>query len=191
MQQPERITGEQVIESPQTRSQLDKEFALLFDAGDTTPSVKNLTRFIANPSSPITITQFDDGGEGQIIWILGDGATTVANNANIVRQADPVLTLNAVYVFVRINEVWYEIVCCGSGPAGPQGDPGPPGADGADGATGPQGPPGADGSGAVPTYIGPAETFTIPDNKQALFAMTIVNDGIIDIGTNSFLVAVD
>lgn len=52
------------------------------------------------------------------------------------------------------------------GEQGPQGDPGPAGADGA---------PGSDGM--VPTYIGPTETFTVPANKQALYALPIVNDG--------------
>jgi hypothetical protein len=35
--------------------------------------------------------------------------------------------------------------------------------------------------GFVPTYIGPSETFTIPANKQALYASTIDNEGILDV----------
>lgn len=33
--------------------------------------------------------------------------------------------------------------------------------------------------GFVPTYIGPTETFTVPENKQALYAVPIENDGVI------------
>lgn len=170
---PDRIVGEQTIEAPQTRSQLDKEFPLRWTSGDTTPDVTNLTRFIANNNG--TITQFDNGADGQIIWILGDGLTTVANNANIVRSGDPVLTLDSIYVFVRIEGVWYEINCCGSGPAGP------PGMDGADGEDGLPGPPGADGiagtDGMVPYYIASGETFTVPEFKQATWAVPIIVDG--------------
>lgn len=31
--------------------------------------------------------------------------------------------------------------------------------------------------GMVPTYIAPTEVFTVPVNRQALFAMLIENDG--------------
>jgi hypothetical protein len=109
----ERIVQEQVVEAPTTRSQLDKEFPLRFTSGDTTPSVQNLTRFIASGVA-VTITQFDNGADGQMIIVLGDGVTTVANNANIIRQSDPVLTDNALYIFARFNSVWYELNCCGS-----------------------------------------------------------------------------
>ena len=47
------------------------------------------------------------------------------------------------------------------------------------------------GTGMVPTFITSGETFTIPANKQALYAVTIDNEGIIDVGTNSFLIGVD
>ena len=29
----------------------------------------------------------------------------------------------------------------------------------------------------VPTYLGPTETFTVPENRQALFAQLIDNEG--------------
>lgn len=47
------------------------------------------------------------------------------------------------------------------------------------------------GSGFVPTYIGPTETFTVPANRQAPYALPIVNDGLIAIGSNAYLVLVD
>lgn len=47
------------------------------------------------------------------------------------------------------------------------------------------------GSGFAPTYIGPTETFTVPANRQAPYALPIVNDGLIVIGPNAYLVLVD
>ena len=49
----------------------------------------------------------------------------------------------------------------------------------------------AGGAGMVPTFIASGATFTVPDNKQALYAMTIDNEGTIDIGDNAYLVMVD
>jgi hypothetical protein len=40
---------------------------------------------------------------------------------------------------------------------------------------------GAVTTGFVPTYIGPSETFTVPANRQALYAMTIDCEGILDV----------
>lgn len=35
--------------------------------------------------------------------------------------------------------------------------------------------------GFVPTYIAPTETFTVPANRQALYAVTIDNEGTLDV----------
>jgi len=43
--------------------------------------------------------------------------------------------------------------------------------------------------GLVPTFIDSTETFTVPANRQALFAMTIDNEGILDVV--GFLIEVD
>ncbi len=78
----------------------------------------------------------------------------------------------------------------GGGSQGPQGPQGAQGATGSAGATGAQGSAGATGSqgatgaqGAegpeIPYFIGPAETFTVPEFKQALFSMVIDNEGTI------------
>lgn len=37
------------------------------------------------------------------------------------------------------------------------------------------------GGAMVPTYIDPAETFTVPANRQALFTVPIDNEGILDV----------
>jgi hypothetical protein len=39
----------------------------------------------------------------------------------------------------------------------------------------------ATGGGFVPTYIGPAETFRVPADRQALYAAPIDNEGILDV----------
>lgn len=56
--------------------------------------------------------------------------------------------------------------------------PGPPGVAGIDGITG-----------IVPYYIAPTETYVVPEFKQALFAMNIDNEGILEI--DGFLIEVD
>lgn len=48
---------------------------------------------------------------------------------------------------------------------------------------------GIDTDDMVPYYIAPGETFTIPEYKQALFAMNIDNEGILEI--DGFLIEVD
>lgn len=65
--------------------------------------------------------------------------------------------------------------------------------DGGGGNGGEMGPPGVAGisgaNGMVPTFIAAGETFFVPEFKQALFEMTIDNEGILDI--EGFLVQVD
>jgi len=54
---------------------------------------------------------------------------------------------------------------------------------------GPPGTPGEDGAnGMVPYYIAPSETFIVPLYKQALFAMNIDNEGILEV--DGFLIEV-
>lgn len=64
---------------------------------------------------------------------------------------------------------------------------------GQDGEIGPPGLKGIDGedglNGMVPYYIAPGETFTVPEYKQALFAMNIDNEGILEV--DGFLIEVD
>lgn len=81
-----------------------------FVDSDTTPSVLNNEYFVAKNIGAVTITQFDDGGDGQDVRILGDGFTSVDNNAFIKTKSGAATLLDAdkVYTFVRINSVWYE-----------------------------------------------------------------------------------
>ncbi len=81
-----------------------------FVRSDTTPSVLNHEYWIANNIGATTVTQFDDGSDCHELRILGDGFTTVANNANIKTNtgANKLLAANKVYRFTNINRVWYE-----------------------------------------------------------------------------------
>lgn len=108
---PERIPHEQIIEAPQTKTTLDKLFVSSIRAGDTTPSVLNVTLFRANNSAPLTITNFDDGQEGQTIKILGDGQTTIQHGTRIFTKtvADELLATNLVYHFTKFGANWYEV----------------------------------------------------------------------------------
>jgi len=104
----------------------------------------------------------------------------------------------------RATRPWYlwfqQIGNSGGGPTGPTGATGPSGAPGATGATGATGPVGATGptgpTGAtgpaglgVPYFIANGDTFTVPLYIQALFSMTIDNEGTINV--LGFLIQVD
>jgi len=60
----------------------------------------------------ITITNFTGGSDGYAIRILGDGTTTISNNANIKTNtgANKLLAVNKIYTFTYIDadKVWYE-----------------------------------------------------------------------------------
>lgn len=83
-----------------------------FKPTDTTPSVLNCCNWITTNIGAITVTKFDDGADGQTIRVLGDGFTTVANNANIKTNtgANKLLLANKVYRFTYFNSVWIEDV---------------------------------------------------------------------------------
>lgn len=83
--------------------------AVVLDTLDgATPSVENCTTF-KGAGNVVTIINFLDGGENQTIKILGDGTTTIANNANIKTRtgANVLLGANLIYQFTLIEDVWY------------------------------------------------------------------------------------
>lgn len=79
-----------------------------FADGDTTPSVLDESVFKTANTSPTTITAFDDGVEGQEIFILLDANTTLTDggtlklNGGLSGSADDTITL------VKIGSNWYE-----------------------------------------------------------------------------------
>lgn len=75
-----------------------------------TPNVANISFVLAGAIAPITITNLLKGSDFQSLGILGDGFTTMANNANIKTNtgANKLLAANKVYRFTHIDNVWYE-----------------------------------------------------------------------------------
>jgi hypothetical protein len=107
-QLPEYVRHEKVIETPQRIHALP-----IVDIGKmkgATPSVSNLTIFKGSNTGPVTVTQFMNGQEGQVISILGDGNMTIANGALIKTNngINKLLLINKIYRFTRISNVWYE-----------------------------------------------------------------------------------
>ena len=70
----------------------------MFAEADSNPSVKNGSFFLAHTSA-VTIQNFDDGEEGQIINILSlsEGITTISNNATI-KVKSPIFTIGTITV---------------------------------------------------------------------------------------------
>jgi hypothetical protein len=107
----ERIESEQVVNAQETRNALAKQFIRLAKLGDPTPSVMNVERLEFRNTAPLTVTNFDDGQNGQRIEILGDGNTTIQNNARIVcaSGADTLLDAGSTYAFTRYTDgVWHQ-----------------------------------------------------------------------------------
>lgn len=104
-----RVNQELVVEAPITFGVLTKKFIGTLFAGDTTPSVKNLTIFKCVNVSSVIITDFLNGQEGQEIVLLGDGNTEVVDSANLTcTDGGHVLDAGKVYRFTQINRHWYE-----------------------------------------------------------------------------------
>lgn len=72
-----------------------------------TPSVENLERLQLRNSISTDITNFLRGKAGQTIKILGDGYSTIKNNANISTNtgADKLTSASKVYTFTMFRLV--------------------------------------------------------------------------------------
>lgn len=101
-------------EKEEVRFEVAPRFLVLpYEPMDTlstaTPSVENV-RVWKGGGIVVTITNFLKGADNQEIAILGDGTTTISNNANIKTNtgANKLLAANKVYRFTFITGVWYE-----------------------------------------------------------------------------------
>lgn len=102
---------EVIQQAPVTKLVADREFITTFRGADSTPSVLNLTKFIAGNTGAQNVTYFDDGFDGQEISILGDGFTTLIHDAAkllLNTGANKLLAVNKVYRFTRYNVKWIE-----------------------------------------------------------------------------------
>jgi len=80
-----------------------------FTADDVTPSVSGGVNFLTANTEAKTITQFDDGVNGQLINIIaGDDDTTIASNANIKHNAGAPRILGEYDVakFIHNGTLW-------------------------------------------------------------------------------------
>lgn len=107
--QVNRVLTEQVFEAPVTHLVPQTKFVGKLTASDATPSVENMD-VLQCGGATVTVTNFDRGQDGQVIRLLGDGFTTIQHGTKIKTNtaADKLLAANKVYVFTRINTVWYE-----------------------------------------------------------------------------------
>jgi len=85
----------------------------LFSNGDATPSVSgDYTVFYTNNSVSTTITNFDNGTNGQIIYVgFNDSNTTIAKSATIYPQGGVDFSPSAydMVVFARLGGIWREV----------------------------------------------------------------------------------
>lgn len=80
-----------------------------FVDADDTPSVSGGTNFLTANTGATTITQFDDGVNGQMISIIaGDDNTTIADNANIKHNAGSARLLGQYDIarFIHNGTLW-------------------------------------------------------------------------------------
>ena len=105
----ERNRADQIDEGSRRPLHKDVQYRDSFKNGDATPSVMDVNVWKCG-TTVVTITNFKHGQEGQIIKILGDANTTIANNANIKTNtgANKALAANKIYTFTMISNVWYE-----------------------------------------------------------------------------------
>lgn len=104
---PIRITQPLVFEDAPTFSALPK--GLVQRLVGATPIVANLTNILSHDTAE-TVTEFKQGQPGQTLVILGNGNTTIQQNATIKTNtgADKLLLADIVYRFTYFSGIWYE-----------------------------------------------------------------------------------
>lgn len=83
-----------------------------FTNADTTPSVLNSDRWLVTNSAPTTITDLDDGYEGQIVTLkFSDGNTTIQDGTNFQLSGGANFTSSAddTMMLISIGGIWYEL----------------------------------------------------------------------------------
>lgn len=114
---PQRITEQEIRETPGRALVLDDTDTGHLTKGSVTPSILNNEHWKAVNTAPITITNFAHGQDTQHLYILGDGFTTVQNNAKIVTKSgsDTLLAAGVMYQFVCMfgasptQLIWYQL----------------------------------------------------------------------------------
>ena len=104
------------IESKQIIFPLGAIFPVLPDVNvtttksSTTPTVSNINFMKCANTTPISISNFLGGAQGQMLRLLGDGNTTIVNGTTIKTNtaANKLLSSTKVYTFTYWSGVWYE-----------------------------------------------------------------------------------
>jgi hypothetical protein len=83
---------------------------ITFTDGSTTPSVARSNYFRTNNTTTITITNFSQGRDGQLITLLLDANTRIAHNNNIKTRTGTTITgaANITHSFLKLAGVWYQ-----------------------------------------------------------------------------------
>lgn len=85
------------------------EAPITFTLNDATPDVSGGNVFVT-ANTTVTITDFDNGTAGQVIYIIfGDAGTTINESGNIVLSGAFTSTLNDTISFVFDGATWYEL----------------------------------------------------------------------------------
>lgn len=110
MKSPTRIRDDVIFEGS-VDSQNIKETPDTFRAGDTTPSVKGIRVAYCDPTTVVTLTNFKGGVNCQRLYLKGHPNTTIQNGTYIRTNtgADKVLVADKIYMFLNIDDVWFEM----------------------------------------------------------------------------------
>jgi len=103
------IIGETIQQGARTPIAPDKIFPIL-SKGQTAINVSESNVIVFLNTGPLTVLNFTGGQVGQEIKLLGDGNTTLANNANIqtASGADELLADGAFVSLLLYNGIWFE-----------------------------------------------------------------------------------
>lgn len=93
------------------RLQMSATFGLAYSGGDATPSVRNTSFMYITNGGPTTITNFDDGYEGQVITLLFNDSNTTINrdNAYLSGGTNFTSTANDMLTLRKYGNFWIEI----------------------------------------------------------------------------------
>lgn len=109
---PESVTKEVISETAAVPAVLEKRFVGKIKKLSTTPDVQNIEHWDAQNAGPVNITNFMNGQDGQHLYLLGDGQTTLVHGTKIFNNtgANKLLAANKVYHYVKRSGSWYEVV---------------------------------------------------------------------------------
>lgn len=108
---PPFIEGFVEVERLKTALSIE-QYGIILKLSDTTPSVRDARTCVAKNPSPVSVTRFDDGQEGQIIEVLGDGQTTIVHYSGGISAANgmKIRTLTAANTLL-VSGTMYKFVC--------------------------------------------------------------------------------